>query len=420
MQARTPGSGDSYRWYALGVLTLVYTIHAMDRFVLQVLIEPIKREFGASDAAMGFLAGLAYTVAFSIAVLPVGYLIDRFNRRNLLAGILSVWSVLTAVCGLASSYFTLLLARMGVGAAEAGASPAALSMISDYFAPRERGRAIGAYYLSTGLGIGIGMVGGGWVAAHYGWRVAFFIAGIPGLLMAAVALATLREPRRGAADEGADAPAQAPAVAMGPALRYIFAQPALVHLLMSIMLASFVSVAAMTWTVSFFMREHGLDLARAGVYIGLGIAVFQSIGSLAAGYVADRYAGDVVARRALVPAAMCLATVPLGLGMAFAGDWRLAFALMCANALLLGAWTSPAYSFALGLVPAHMRGMTMSTCQLATNLLGSGLGPLVSGWLSDAIGGPHALARALAICFLVNLWSAAHFILAARAARPAA
>jgi predicted MFS family arabinose efflux permease len=184
---------DRMRWYALGLLAVAYTCQSIDRQIIAVVIEPIKREFKVDDLAMGFLGGLAYTATFALACIPAGWLIDRMKRRVFLAGLLSIWSALTLLCGFAGGYLSLLVLRMGVGASEAGAQPACISLISDFFGPRQRSSVIGYFYLSTAIGISISFFAGGMIAAHFGWRAAFFIAGLPGILIAVVIATTLRE-----------------------------------------------------------------------------------------------------------------------------------------------------------------------------------------------------------------------------------
>lgn len=179
---------DRYRWYALGILAIGYVCHSIDRQVISVVTELIKVEFQVTDSAMGFIGGFAYTTSFALACLPFGWLVDRVRRKNLFSLILAIWSGLTLLCGFAGSFMSLLLMRMGVGVAEAGAQPICLSLISDYFPPKKRSTAIGLFYLSAAVGIAISFLIGGIIAANYGWRSAFFIAGLPGIVMAIVVL----------------------------------------------------------------------------------------------------------------------------------------------------------------------------------------------------------------------------------------
>ena len=173
----------AYRWYVLFVLTAIFTVHYVDRTVMSVVIEPIKEEFGLSDSALGLLSGLAHSGALSLFALPMGWLSDRTHRVRMVSGVVMIWSGITALGSLATGYWSLLLMRMGVGAAEAGGPPASVSIIGDLFERRELPTAMGVYYLAMGLGTGLIFLVGGYVAEFFGWRAVFLIAGIPGFLL---------------------------------------------------------------------------------------------------------------------------------------------------------------------------------------------------------------------------------------------
>lgn len=195
-----PPARRYYRWYVLALLTASQVCSYMDRTIIGLVIEPVRAEFGLSDGQMGFLSGLAFGIAFAVTALPFGWLVDRCNRAKLLALVVALWSLLTMLCGMAQSYLMLLASRMSVGAAEAGGSPTGVSIISDYFAPKERSSAIAIWYSSATLAVIVTFLFGGYVAQHYGWRATFLFAGIPGLVIALLIFFTLREPVRGARD----------------------------------------------------------------------------------------------------------------------------------------------------------------------------------------------------------------------------
>lgn len=409
-------ASSKYRWYVLAVLTAVYGCHSIDRWVLSALLEPIKREFGASDTAMGLLAGIVYTTAFSATALPVGYLIDRVNRRNLLAAILFLWSGLTATSGFAQSFSALVLARMAIGAVESGASPAAMSLIADYFPPQQRSSAIGIFYLSTAFGIATSFAVGAYVAAEYGWRAAFFIAGVPGLILSLVVIMTLREPARGATDERT-APDSRVAPSLVEALKSILSSRSLMYLFLAILLASFVASTINTWSVSVLIRVHGFGLREAGLAAAIGAGLFQAVGGALAGTLADRFGGHSLVRLLVSPAITCLLTIPFGIGIALADTVPLAVVCLFGMGLCLAAWIGPAFAFVSNVTAPRMRGVVFSAVQIGTNLVGSGLGPLITGVLSDRLGGPRALATALSFTILVNLLASTFFLLAAQAYR---
>src|SRR6266568_1863134 len=189
------------RYYVLGVLTVVYALNFLDRTIFNVLIEPIKKEFVLSDTTMGLLAGFGFVLFYSLLGIPIARVADRLSRRNIVAIALAFWSVMTYLCGMASSVATLAMARIGVGIGESAGTPASQSIIADLFSKNERPRALGIYAIGTYLGVFLGYFIGGYVNQHYGWRAAFYTAGLPGIALAAVLLLTIAEPKRGAMAE---------------------------------------------------------------------------------------------------------------------------------------------------------------------------------------------------------------------------
>lgn len=405
--SETPPAGpvpDAHRWYALALLATAYVCHSIDRQVIAVVIEPIKREFQVSDSGMGVLGGLAYTTAFALACLPMGWLIDRVRRRTLFSIILTIWSGLTVLCGFAGHYMTLLLMRMGVGAAEAGAQPLCLSLISDSFPVRERSTAIGLFYLSAAVGVASSFLIGGVVAAHFGWRAAFFVAGLPGIAVALLIILTLREPPRGRFDEQA----HHGAATVGEVLVHVRRTPALIHLGIAMALTSLTVTALWVWATSLLIRVHGLPLGQAGVVVAAGAAC-SAIGSVLCGRIADRLVTRSRRRLALVPLVTTLLCVPFGIGFAYAPSLPVALGCLFCTGIAMGGYLAPGYSMAMGLVSPGMRGIVAAAVQLVINLLGSGLGPVVVGLFSDAIGGEYSLRPALALTMLFNIWAAFHF-----------
>src|SRR5471032_305657 len=196
--AATP---STRRYYVLGLLTVVYALNFLDRTIFNVLIEPIKKEFALSDTTMGLLAGFGFVLFYSLLGIPIARIADRLNRRNIVAIAFAFWSAMTFFCGMAQSVASLVLARIGVGIGESAGTPASQSMVADLFNKNERPRALGVYAIGTYLGVFLGYFIGGWVNQHYGWRMAFFTAGLPGIALAAVLWLTVSEPTRGAMAE---------------------------------------------------------------------------------------------------------------------------------------------------------------------------------------------------------------------------
>jgi len=414
-QERDAYASEGSRYYPLILLMLIYCCHSIDRSVVAILIEPIKQEFHASDTAMGFIP-LAYSAAFIVAMLPVGLLIDRMNRVRLLAALVGAWSLLTALAGFAQNITLLILARMSTGAAEAGGQPTSLSLISDIFPQEKRGSALGVFYLATGLGGVVTFWIGGMVAAAYGWRATFFVAGLPGALLVVLMLATLREPRRGRFDvpAGLQQPASPPR--LHDVMRTILAAPPIRHAMLAVLFGTAVLGGATHWMPAFLMRTHALDLKSAGAIVAVGNGLLLALGTMMAGVLTDRFAKGRAHRLAIAAAVIMIAGTVSGLIFTLTGSLKIAVALYFVFGLLGTAWLPAGYSFLLGQAPAPMRGSVMAVCQ-AMAAVGSGLGPFLIGKLSDRWGGAIGPSIACGVSF--GLWSALHWFFAARAAQQA-
>jgi len=404
------GKAAKSAWYALAVYTLMYVANNIDRSVMAIVVEPVRKEFALNDSQMGVLTGLAFALTYSIAGLPIGYLIDRVNRRNLLAGLVTVWSAFTVVCGIVSSYWGLVVARLAVGASEAGGAPAALSLISDLFPGKTRSMALSIFWSSTAIGTAVSFVIGSYVAVEYGWRAAFLIAGAPGLAIAGLLFFTTREPQRGAMDDGGGETASAPTI--GETARHILARPALVHALIGVGFSAVMLSGILVWAVSFFVRTHGLELTRAGLIVGLSVAGFGAVGSLLGGYLGDvAYKRWGLARLPLMAAGTTLGAASAAGAMAISSSFLAALLAFMVFEVLSRAYTAPGYNFLLSNMPAGMRGVCMSLVQSITNLVGYGLGPVIVGIVSDLTG---ELRYGIVAVSVIGAWVSAHFYWAHR------
>jgi len=396
-------------WYALGVLTLIYALHAVDRSVMSIVIEPIKKEFGLADGQLGILTGLAFSLTYAVAGLPLGYLIDRTDRRRLLSILVAIWSGFTTLCGLAQSYAGLVGARLAVGLAEAGGAPTALSMIGDLFPPRRRSTAIGIFWASTALGTAASFILGSMIAVHYGWRAAFLIAGLPGLVVAALMYFTVVEPKRTAAAGNKDAPP------LRETLRYVLGRPLFVHVFLGMTLNSIMLSGVLVWQASFLIRVHHLSLAQAGLLAGLAAGIFGGLGSLLGGPLGDRvFKRGGVAALPLAAASTTVASLLTGLVFLLSDNLVLALAGLVLFELIVRGYTAPGYSAILGTVQPQMRGISVAALQIATNLVGYGFGPFLAGVVSDWVGGSDGIRWGLAALLLTGAWGCIHFILAWR------
>ncbi len=404
--ARDPiASGDpryassARRWYALSIILLIYACHALDRGIPNIINELVKIEFALSDAQLGLFTGTFFGVAFALAGVPMGYVSDRVNRRNMLGVVVVLWSGCTALGGVAPAYVHLLLSRFGVGAAEAGAAPIAIPMLSDIFEPARRAFILGIFYMSVPLGSFIASYAGGWVAQAFGWRAALLLAGIPGLLLAILLFATVREPMRGAFDEPeerAEASDPSDAPSLRETARGLLASPGLLVLVTACALCGFVAISTGAWFTSFFIRVHALELKDVGLVLGIA-GVIGIAGPPVVGWLADRAA----ARSAKGPLYLVAVAVVIGMLFGwvamFTESLELCLVTFVLFYFLTHSYTPPLYAVLMAKTPVQMRGTVMSLLQLATNLIGFGIGASWVGLVSDSLGGGVAIRTALAV-----------------------
>ena len=406
-----------YARYALGLLFLVYVFNFVDRQILSILLEPIKQDLGVSDTAMGFLTGIAFALFYTVAGIPIARLADRGSRRTIIAVGLALWSAMTAASGVAASYAQLALARIGVGVGEAACTPPAHALLADYFPPERRATALAIYGMGIHVGILFGFLVGGWMNEMFGWRQAFFVVGLPGVVLAVVVRLTLREPVRGAADGRVDGPTM---LAARHALGEVWSLRSLRHMALGAGLHSFAGYGLAAWGPAFLARVHHMRSAEIGTWLGLVTGIGGGLGAVAGGVVADRL-GRRDARWTLwVPAIASTVEVPLLLAFLLLPSERAAL-LLAVPAVLAGAmWLGPVFAATQSLVRPAMRAFTASLLLFVVNLIGLGLGPQVVGLLNDVLAptyGPSAVRYSLCLVAITNLWAAAHFTWAARTVR---
>src|SRR5215475_3564017 len=280
--AKIAAAASVRRYYVLGVLTVVYALNFLDRTIFNVLIEPIKKEFALSDTAMGLLAGFGFVLLYSLLGIPIARLADRLNRRNIVALAFAFWSAMTFLCGMATNVTTLALARIGVGLGESGSSPASQSIVADLFSKNERPRALGIFAIGTYLGIFLGYFVGGFVNQHYGWRMAFYVAGLPGIALAALLWLTISEPKRGAmAETFTPEP-------LGATLRFLASQQSFLIVLIGFCLTTYTNYATAAWVPPFLARVHHLSSAEIGTYAGTFKGLAGMAGTLFGGLLVAR------------------------------------------------------------------------------------------------------------------------------------
>ncbi len=372
----------------LAVLLVVYVFNFLDRQIVNILAEPIRRDLGLSDTQIGLMTGIAFAAFYTCLGIPIARYADRpgTNRVGLIAGALIVWSGMTALCGQAQNFVQLLLARIGVGVGEAGCTPAAHSLIADLAPPEKRASAMAIYALGIPIGTLLGMLIGGLLADAYGWRTAFMVVGLPGVALAGAVVLSLRDPRRApAALSAASMAPPRPALSNREALAEILGSRAFVLLLAAGSAAAFLSYGKATWTTIFFQRTHGLTAGETGFWFGIWGGVAAIVGTLAGGWLADRF-GKINRRHVMTaPAVGFAAAVPLAISAYVMTDWRWALALLMIPTALNSLYYGPCFSSAQGLVKPEARAMASAVLLFSQNLIGLGLGPLFFGMLSDWI-----------------------------------
>jgi MFS family permease len=372
-------ASQRYASFVLGMLVLVYAVNFMDRYVFIISMEAIKQDLKLSDTQLGLITGFGFSVVYSFAGLLAAYWAGLGNRRSIIAAALAAWSGLTMVCAAARSFGQLMIARMSVGLAESACSPPALALLADYFPLRLRGRAFGIYSVGLNLGLCMGFVIGGWVGEHYGWRAAFLAGGIPGLLLAALVRLTVREPPRGAADDGA---VDAARYTLGQAALYLLARPSFGAFILGSSLYTFVGTTIDSWAPVFLMRVHGLDSAVVGLRTGVLGAVAGTVGSVAAGWIADRVAVRDLRHNLWVATCGIAFVAPLTLVFLFS-NVRAVWGLYAAAQLFNCFYMAPTLAVTHAVMPVRLRALASALLLLGYNIIGTAGCSFVIGYLSD-------------------------------------
>lgn len=403
------------RHFTLALLTTAYVFNFIDRQILAILLPAIKLEFGVEDWVLGFLAGPAFAILYVTLGIPLAFVADRWNRRNLIAISLAVWSAMTFLSGMAANIIQLALARIGVGVGEAGFSPPAHSMIADMYPPERRSLAMGIFTLGISAGIMIAYLGGGWMVTTFGWRQAFFIVGFPGLILAAALFVFVKEPPRGMSEGKPDS---GRSFKIFEVARLLWRRKSFVHMSLGAGLSSFSSYAVLSFFPSFLARSHGMGISQIGIYLGLIIGISTAIGFVGGGYLADRVAE--IGRRYsiwIMSAAMLIGWLFI-FPVYLSNDPYLVLALFFVPSVLNNMYLATVFAQTQGLVEVRMRSVASSFLLFVINVLGLGFGPLIAGWLSDglaiAVGAESLRYSLLIIAAVTGPWVAFHFYVAGR------
>lgn len=379
------------RHYALIILTLTYVFNFVDRQLLAILVEPIKAEFGISDTKMGLLYGLAFAIFYTSLALPVARLADRANRRNIVAGAAALWSLFTVLCAFATNFWTLFAYRTGVAVGEAGGVPPSQSMITDYYPPHQRARAMAVFSSATFIGTLVAFVGGAYIADNYGWRMAFMVVGAPGILLALLLRFTTTEPQRGKWEKAAIS--TAPQQSLFATLNEMWSITSMRYLLVGCGAASMAGYALGYWAPSFMIRVHDQSIQQAGNLIGVTGITFGLFGSLIGAVICDRLAKTNRSWMLFMPALSLALSLPLMWLFLYWPESEVtmiggtaipeAIWIYCLAALFGSWWAVPTYVAVQEVVAPGQRTVACAVLLFVMNLVGFGLGPALVGVISD-------------------------------------
>jgi predicted MFS family arabinose efflux permease len=402
------------RWYVLIMMCLVYTLSIADRYVVSTVLDPIRVELHLTDRGVAILTGFAFGLFYVVLGFPLSWLIDRKNRRNIVAACLVLWSVMTAVCGLARTSWQFFFARVGVTIGEAGGTPGANSLLSDYFPANRRAMALTVFALGAPIGAWLGYNVAGAIADRYGWRAVFFALGIPGVLAGIAVWLTVREPKRGCLDAGdQDTPT------IPETLRFLWQQRSAVHVMIGTAVCALWGWGLMFWTPTFLQRTYHMSVGEAG-------GVTQNM-HLWGGGIATVVTGLLMARRGMSDARRIVWLLAGGIGIAtlasgvvyYTRDLALAKAMLWIFIPAIYFYIGPGFGLLNNLAQCRMRAMFCAMVLFLANLGNLVIAPPLIGALSDWFA-PHHVTNAdslrLAMLCLVptGLWATAHLLLAAR------
>lgn len=414
------GLSDRYRYYIVAVIWVVLLLRFVDLQIIAVLLEPIRAEFRVSDTQLGLLGGTAFALFYGTLGVPVAWLADRYNRRNIIAACVAIWSAMTALCGMASSFFWLFMARVGVGFGEAGGAPPSYSLVSDYFPASRRSTIFAILNSAVPVGVFAGYIIGGFITARFGWRAALIVIGLSGVLVATLVRLTVREPPRGISD-GATGATESPRIRS--TLHYLWSLRSYRHLVLASSIFTLGAAGSGIWIASFFIRAHEMTPEQVSPWLACIYGGGGLLGALLGGVLADHLANRRADERwqARLPAVSAVATLPF---LFFVYLWPNAITALLVHSgttVLMHSWLGPTYATVQSLAGPNRRAMAAAINLLVVNLVALGLGPLLVGLISDSLKAlsPSESLRysILLLCVVSYTWAGVHFLLASRTLR---
>ena len=399
--------------YTLFVLVLVFTSSHVDRQIMGILGQPIKESLQISDTQLGLLTGIMFAVFYATLGMPMAMWADRRNRRNLISFSVFLWSGMTALCGAANTFTQLLLLRIGVGVGEAGSNPPSHSIIADLYPKEQRATAMAIFGTGINWGILIGFLIGGWVNEFYGWRVAFVVVGLPGILLALLVRFTLKEPPRGYADAAGKKPPELTPPPFWTVAKFMATNPVLRNIVAAGSLIAFTGYASVIWVPIYLVRIHGMGTGEVGTYL----ALFIGVGGAAGIYLGGRLADYLSARRGeqwlpWIVAIVSLIGIPF-LYFSFTAATQTGALWAYALPAALGTvYVAPGFALIQNQTPTEMRSVAAAINLFILNIIGLGLGPFSVGFFSDVFTpeyGLDGLRYGLMTSLVVIVWGAFHY-----------
>jgi predicted MFS family arabinose efflux permease len=370
------------RFWTLAILIVVYTFNFIDRQIIGILAVPIKADLGLSDTQLGLMGGLAFALFYTFLGIPIARLADRASRTWIMTAALTIWSLMTALCGLTQNFTQLFFARLGVGVGEAGGVAPAHSLIADLFPPNQRARALSIYSFGIPIGSALGIVFGGLIASLIDWRAAFFMVGLAGIAIAPLFRLTIREPVRGQFDPPG---AHTEPASLGDVARMLAHKPSFWGLSLGASCASMMGYGLFFWLPSFFVRSYGISLLEASLFFGAILLIGGIAGLWLGGALVDRFGEKRKSLYAVIPAAAFIATVPFYIVGVMSPTLTLSFVVMLVPVALGLVWLGPVLAAIQHLVSPNMRATASAIFLFINNIIGLGAGTVLLGALSDGL-----------------------------------
>ena len=384
-QAHRPAASAGYSRYVLGLLTTVYVFNFIDRQILAMLIEPIKQEFGVSDTAMGFLSGFAFVFFYTLAGIPIARWADHRSRRLIITLAVAIWSVMTVASGFARNFTQLAAIRVLVGIGEAGGTPPSHSLLSDYFPLQKRATALGIYSWGAYVGSALAFLAGGYLVQNYSWRIAFYLVGLPGVILALLVWFTVREAPRGQAESAA---ANTESASLRETLRFLTSRRSFNYIALGAGIQSLSGYGIIIWGPTFLSRVHGMEWVDIGITLGWVVGLAGCAGATLGGTLSDRLGARDAAWYMRLPALESVLAIPFAVGFVLLDERQLAILCFVPFYLLGAMYVGPMHAMVQSLARVRMRATASAILLFVVNMIGLGIGPLLVGALNDYVFGP--------------------------------